>query len=59
MTNAERDDLLTVRALVVEGAMGYGLGIESDEARDNICVGPLIQAIDAINALLGEDDDDD
>lgn len=59
MTKNERDELLKVRALVVEGAMGYGLGIESDEARDNICVGPLILAIDAINALLGEDDNED
>ena len=58
MTKEERDELLTVRALVVEGAMGYGLGIESEEARENICVGPLIRAIDAINALLGENDDD-
>lgn len=59
MTKEERDELLKVRAMVVEGAMGYGLGIESEEARDNICVGPLIQAIDAINALLGENDDED
>lgn len=59
MTKEERDELLKVRALVVEGAMNYGLGVESDEARDNICVGPLIRAIDAINALLGENDDED